>query len=176
MITTQRPSLRLISGTRDQTPDWPGIRDETAVSPTQESALAAACGAFGIGLLLETRLDAFPGADDAFLVVDSLLTVQTLSEEAATLLGVSEEQAVSRPVAQFLGPADAEAGALEDFLFLIRRASTDSDERHSMMVRPRNSFGLRLVARIAPCGPPRAAVVLLRSRALQLDLAVTHDG
>jgi PAS domain-containing protein len=170
----RRPSLRLIRGALDDTPGWTCFCGECAAPPSEEpvSPLAAVCGAYGMGLLLETRLDAFPSRDDAFLVVDSQLTVQTISRQAATLLGVHEDDVVDEPVAQFLGPADAEAGVPEDLLHLIHRASTDSDQRHSVMVRPRNSFGVRLVARIAPCGPPRAALVLLRNRAPQLDLQI----
>ena len=165
------PSLRLIRGAHDAD-DWPRFSGGSALPERDElePSLERACGSYGMGLLLETRLDAFPSHDEAFLVIDSRLTVQALSGEAATLLGVVEEDVLDSPVAQLLGPADTEAREPEDFLYLLRRASTDSDERHSVFVRPRNQFGVRLVARIAPCGPPRGALVLLRTRALQVEI------
>jgi PAS domain-containing protein len=181
----RRPSLRLIKGSRgEDPPGWGGsvspdgaepvapLVDEpvTALVEEPSSPFAAVCGHYGIGLLLETRLDAFPHRDDAFLVVDSELNVQNVSGQAAALLGVRTEDAIDRPVSELLAPADAEAGEPEDFLRLVRGASTHSDRRHSVIVRPRNSFGVRMVARIAPCGPPRAAVVLLRNRLSPVDL------
>jgi PAS domain-containing protein len=167
----QRPSLRLIRGALEEAQGWTCFCGECTAASTEEplSPLAAVCGPYGMGLLLETRLDAFPSRDDAFLVVDSALTVQTVSQQAATLLGVSEDEIKNRPVAELLSSADAETAQPEDLLHLVHRASTFSDERHSVMVRPRNTFGVRMIARIAPCGPPRAALVLLRSRIPRLD-------
>jgi PAS domain-containing protein len=167
-----RPSLRLIRGRAHDTPGWTCFCGECTPTPADEpvSPLAHVCGPYGAGLLLETRLDAFPTRDDAFLVIDSRLRVQTVSRQAATLLGESEEDMIDRPVAEFLESADTEVQEPEDFLQLIRHASTDSDERHSVFVRPQNAFGIRMIARIAPCGPPRAALVLLRSRALQVEI------
>jgi PAS domain-containing protein len=129
-----------------------------------------------MGLLLETRSDAAPGRDDAFLVVDSRLTVQALSRRAGKLLEVSEEDVIDRPVARFLGAADAERAGPEHFMTLLRAACTDSDELHSMSVRPLGAFGVRVVARIAPCGPPRAALVVLGDTGARHDLRLVADA
>ena len=174
----RRPSQRQIRGALDDAPGWSCFCGECAAPPSEEpiSPLAQVCGSYGMGLLLETRLDAFPAHDDAFLVIDSLLTVKTVSRQAATLLGVNQDEVLDRPVAEFLGPADVEAGEAENFLHLVRQASTESDQRHSVFVRPRNAFGVRMVARIAPCGPPRAALVLLRNRAPRLDLPIVQEA
>jgi PAS domain-containing protein len=128
-----------------------------------------------MGLLLETRSDAAPGSDDAFLVIDSRLTVQAVSRDAERLLGINEDEMVDGPVTQFLGAADAEAREPEEFLYLLHRASTGADELHSVFVRPRNAFGVRIVARIAPCGPPRAALVVLGRQAPRSGLRVVSD-
>jgi hypothetical protein len=40
-------------------------------------------------------------------------------------------------------------------------AAVESDEPVDTFVRPWNTFGVRMRATIAPCGPPRAALVVL---------------
>src|SRR5438270_11374635 len=52
--------------------------------------IARVCGDCGLGLLLEARVDAIPDPDDAFLVIDSSLTVQAMSSSAEIALGVRE--------------------------------------------------------------------------------------
>jgi hypothetical protein len=170
MIAPAPPSLRLIRGERAEPDGWTSFTGESGPGPEAEHALARAYGPYGTGLLQTTPMNALPGHDDAFLVIDSLLRVRVISRYAARLLGEQEEDVLDKPVANFLGPADTEAREPEDFLHLLRRASTDSDEGSSVFVRPRNAFGVRLVARIAPCGPPRAALVLLKTRALRVDV------
>ena len=174
MNSARRPSLRLIRGGVDDAPGWTCFCGECAAPVSEEpvSPLAAVCGAYGMGLLLETRLDEFPRRDDAFLVVDTDLTVQTISLQAAELLGVTQREAEYRPIAELLGPAETETADTQSFLHLVHQASTTSDRRHSVIVRPRTAVGVRMVARIAPCGPPRAALVLLRHRLPRLDLQV----
>jgi PAS domain-containing protein len=118
------------------------------------------CGSCGLGLLLETRQDTVPSERDAFLVIDGSLLVQALARRAQTLLGVSEEDAVNRPVIELLTPADAEASGPSRFAAALARAAA-AGELGTAFVRPWNTFGVRLRARIAPCGPPRAALVAL---------------
>jgi PAS domain-containing protein len=167
------PPLRLIRGALDAT-GWTPFDGLGTFAPGGEPASApAAWGRYAMGMPAEKAAHASPSHDDAFLVIDSLLRVRFVSERAATLLGEKEEDMVDRPVAKFLGPADAEARDPENFLHLLRRASTDGDEHSSVFVRPRNAFGVRMVARIAPCGPPGAALVLLRTRALRVEI---HHG
>ena len=114
--------------------------------------------------MLEAREDAVPAARDAFLVVDSALLVQAMSREAQVLLGVTEELAIDKPVAELLVPADAEAQSRTSFAASIADAADGHDpETARSFVRPWNTFGVRLRARIATCGPPRAALVVLES-------------
>jgi hypothetical protein len=123
------------------------------------------CPSCGLGLLLETREDALPEAHEAFLVVDSSLMVQALSAEAQSLLGVEEEEAVDTPVAELLVPADAEAQGRTGFAAsIVEAAEGNARESGQGYVRPWNTFGVRMRARIATCGPPRAALVVLESR------------
>ncbi|MEO6859414.1 MAG: hypothetical protein ABI323_12660 [Solirubrobacteraceae bacterium] len=124
------------------------------------------CSSCGLGLLLEARQDAVPGARDAFLVVDGSLLVQAMSAEAQVFLDMSEEIAINKPVAQLLVPADAEAGGRTTFAAAIAQAADGQDpETARSTVRPWNTFGVRMRARIATCGPPRAALVVLEDSA-----------
>jgi PAS domain-containing protein len=114
-------------------------------------------------LLLETRRDLIPSTQDAFLVIDSALLVQAVSHRAEELLAVSEEEAVNRPVSDLLVTADAEAATPGGFAGAIASAAAASDEPAAAIVRPWNTFGVRMRARIAPCGPPRAALLVLET-------------
>ena len=97
-------------------------------------------------------------------MLDSAIRVQAMSRRAEALLGVPEEQAVDRPVGDLLVPADAEAGAPRAaFASSVAEAALSSDARAHVFVRPRNTFGVRMHARIAPCGPPRAALLVLET-------------
>jgi hypothetical protein len=113
-------------------------------------------------LLLEVREDALPTERDAFLVVDSSLLVQAMSKQAELFLGMTEEMAVNKPVAELLVPADAEAQGRTGFAAAVAQAADGQDpDTARTFVRPWNTFGVRMRARIATCGPPRAALVVL---------------
>ena len=131
------------------------------------------CESCGLGLLLEAREDTIPRAADAFLVVDSALRVQALSAEAEVLLGVDEKLAVNSPILELIVPADAEAATPAGFAAAIAEAASGVDEPVRVFLRPGNTFGVRLRARIAPCGPPRAALVVLEAASPSLR-AVTR--
>jgi hypothetical protein len=118
------------------------------------------CAECGLGLLLEARSDVVPGVDDAYLVVDSSLSVQAMSRRAELALGVREGYAVNRHVTELLIPADAESDAVGLAVAITRAAGGEDDASH-VFVRPSNTFGVRLAARIASCGPPRAALLVL---------------
>jgi PAS domain-containing protein len=122
--------------------------------------LARVCRSCGLGVMLEARTDIVPSARDAFLVIDSSLLVQAMSRRAEAMLGVTEDGAVNRPVVQLLVPADAEAGRTR-FAAALVEAAAGADEPANAFVRPWNTFGVRLRAKIASCGPPRAALVVL---------------
>jgi hypothetical protein len=119
------------------------------------------CASCGLGLLLESRVDMVPTARDAFLVVDDSLLVQAMSRRAEQLLSTAEEAAVNRPVVELLVPADAEARGPGSFAGAIADAVAQGDDVVTAVVRPWNTFGVRMRARIAPCGPPRAALLVL---------------
>ena len=89
-----------------------------------------------------------------------------MSRAAQTFLGMSEQEAVDRPVAELLVPADAEAQGPTGFAAAIADAADGQDPATARrVVRPWNTFGVRMRARIATCGPPRAALIVLEDSA-----------
>jgi len=124
---------------------------------------ARVCRRCGLGLLLETRGDGLPAPSDAFLVVDRALTVQALSDRAERLLGLSEEEAIDQPVGELLLPAEAERADRVALARAIMETVSDGEEFAYAWVRPASTYGVRMRARISACGPPRAALVVLRS-------------
>ncbi len=86
---------------------------------------ARVCPSCGLGLLLEAREDAIPSDRDAFLVVDSSLLIQAMSREAQRFLGLTEQDAVDKPIAELLVPADAEAQGRTGFAAAITQARPD---------------------------------------------------
>ena len=163
---TQRPALKLVDGGRETAAEWLWFCGHCA-APAPNGApppTARVCPSCGLGLLLEAREDAVPGLRNAFLVVDSTLLVQAMSREAQGLLGVTEELAINRPVVELLVPADAEAQGRGSFAGVIAQAAEGEDaEPARAYVRPWNTFGVRMRAKIATCGPPRAALIVLEN-------------
>ncbi len=161
----QRPALRLVEGGFDSAVEWRWFCGHCAAPSPGGAApppTARVCGSCGLGLLLETRQDAVPAGHDAFLVVDSHLLVQGMSEQAQVFLGMNEELAVNQPVAELLVPADAQAQSATGFAAAIAQAADGQDpDTARSFVRPWNTFGVRMRARIATCGPPRAALIVL---------------
>jgi PAS domain-containing protein len=161
-----RPALRLVQGAQiaPAEVEWTWFCGHCAApAPTDEppAPTARVCTSCGLGLLLETRRDTAPSADDAFLVIDNALLVQALSRRAQVLLGLTEAEAINRRVAELLVPADAEARPTAGFAAAIASAASGLEDSAIVTVRPWNTFGVRMRAKIAPCGPPRAALVVL---------------
>jgi hypothetical protein len=111
--------------------------------------------------MLESRSEIVPSDKDAFLVVDSSLLVQGVSRRAEQLLAMDEEEAINRPIGELLVAPDAEAGGPGSFAAAIADAVAGGEALVSKFVRPWNTFGVRMRARIGACGPPRAALIVL---------------
>jgi hypothetical protein len=159
----KRPALRLVEDTGAAPIEWVWFCGHCA-APSPNAAPPApnhrVCTACGLGLMLESRKDLVPSTRDSFVVVDSTLLVQAVSRRAETLLGVSEEMAINRPITELLVPADAEAQAGSRFAASVAEALA-TEEPVQAFVRPWNTFGVRMRVRIASCGPPRAALLVL---------------
>ena len=122
---------------------------------------ARVCGKCGLGLMLQAPADAAPDPSDPFVVVDGALNICALSRHAEKLLDISETEAVNRHVAEFLVPADAESAAGESLATLLAWAARGESPSTQVVIRPKNTFGVRYWARIGPCGPPTAALLVL---------------
>lgn len=119
------------------------------------------CGACGVGVVLAAPSDVVPGVDDAFLVVDSALSVQSISRRAELALGVRDQRAVNRHVTELLVPAGVENQRTHGLAVAITHAAGGEPGPARVFVRPAGTFGVRLQARIAACGPPPAALLVL---------------
>jgi hypothetical protein len=114
-------------------------------------------------LLLESGADVAPDPGGAFLVLDSSLSVCAVSAAAETLLATEETDAVNRHVTELVVPADAEAKGASNLAVAVTWAARGDCPPARVVVRPANTFGVRLTARIASCGPPRAALLVFDS-------------
>jgi hypothetical protein len=128
--------------------------------PTVAEAPSRVCQSCGLGLLLECDENAAPDVGAAFIVIDSTLSVCAVSAAAERLLATPETDAVNRHVTELVVPADAEAQGAQNLAVAITWAARGDDTRRKVVVRPSNTFGIRIPARIATCGPPRAAIVV----------------
>jgi hypothetical protein len=162
-----RPNLRLIETSPQDAPvEWVWFCGHCAAPAPPEEAPAPVtrvCSACGLGVMLETRSDLAPDDGDAFLVVDASLLVQGMSLRAEALLAMEEERAINKPVSELLVAPDAEAGRPGGFAAAIAEAVSGDEAPVSKVVRPWNTFGVRMRARIGACGPPRAALVVLEA-------------
>jgi hypothetical protein len=111
--------------------------------------------------VLQASIDVVPRADEPFLVIDSTLSVCAVSAHAEQLLDIDETKAVNHIVSDFLVPADANAPSADNLLVLLVDAASGSGRPRTAIVRPRQEFGVRFRARIGPCGPPSAALLVL---------------
>jgi hypothetical protein len=118
------------------------------------------CTRCELGLLLESDADAAPPRGGAFMVLDGSLSVCAVSKAAEELLATRETEAVNRHVTELLVPADAEAAGRASLAAAVTWAARGDDSMRTVVVRPANTFGVRLSARIASCGPPRAALLV----------------
>lgn len=160
-----RPALRLVSAPTEQPAPVPSIsfcgHCGTRPATPGPDAGSRVCGACGLGLILESGADLAPEAGDAFLVLDRALAVCAVSEAAERLLATREPDAVNRHISSLLMPADAEEHGGEGLSQAVAWAARGGGATRTTVVRPANTFGIRLNARIGACGPPQAALLVL---------------
>jgi DNA-directed RNA polymerase subunit RPC12/RpoP len=159
-LAVRRPPLRLVSSDALASVLFCGHCGER-FDDDENEPVARVCPSCSLGVLLHTREDLAPRPHDAFLIVDSSLSVQAMSERAETALGISESYAVNRHITELLIPGDSEASAAGSLAVAITHAAAGDDLGTRIAVRPSNTFGVRMLARIAACGPPRAALLVL---------------
>jgi hypothetical protein len=93
-------------------------------------------------------------------VLDDSLSICAVSAAAEKLLATQEPDAVDRPLTELVVPADSEAQSGANLAVAITWAARGGGETHRSTVRPANTFGVRVPVRVAPCGPPRAALLV----------------
>jgi hypothetical protein len=118
------------------------------------------CNDCGFGVILEAASELAPRPGDAFIVLDSSLSVCAVSRTAERLLETLETCAVNRHISELVVPADAEAQGSASLAIAVSHAARGDDAPRRMTVRPTNTFGIRLSARIGACGPANAALVV----------------
>jgi hypothetical protein len=163
-LRTARPALRLVPPLESEPvlPSIPfcshcGARPGADVTPGSSRV----CPYCSLGLILQAPADVAPDPGDAFLVLDQSLSVGAVSRAAERLLGAAEPDVVNRHVTSLLVPADAEESSSESLAAAVVWAARGDGGTRRVRVRPANTFGIRLTARISPCGPPRAALLVL---------------
>jgi exopolysaccharide biosynthesis polyprenyl glycosylphosphotransferase len=164
LAVATKPILRLVHGAADLeiAGSWfCGYCGAAAADDSAPHPMMRVCGSCGQGVLLEAGSDVAPQGGQPFLVVDSRLRVQAVSESAERFLAVSEEAVRDQAVTELLVDADAEVHPEESLASILARAATVGEaDTQVAFVRPRDTFGVRLPARISACGPPRAALIV----------------
>jgi hypothetical protein len=128
--------------------------------PADVDVSSRVCRSCEFGLMLVASANVAPSPGESFLVLDSSLSVCAVSKAAETLLATSETDAVNRHITELLVLADAEAQGLSNLAVAVSWAARGDEAPRKVFVRPTNTFGVRLAARIASCGPRRAALVV----------------
>jgi hypothetical protein len=126
-------------------------------SPGADSRVCAQCE---LGLVLTASADVAPSPGGAFIVIDSSLSVCGVSAAAERLLAANETDAVNRHLTELVVPADAEAAGPHNLAVAVTWAARGDEASRTVMVRPANTFGVRLRARIGSCGPSLAALLV----------------
>jgi len=125
-----------------------------------DETISRVCSSCHLGLVLSADADLAPTPGGAFIVVDATLSVCAVSSAAERLLATNETDAVNRHVTELLVPADAEASGPQNLAVALTWSARGDDGAHAVTVRPANTFGVRMKARIGSCGPPRAALMV----------------
>jgi hypothetical protein len=119
------------------------------------------CESCGLGILLQSNMAVAPVKGSAFLVIDNSMSVCAVSGAAEMLLATRETDAVNRHLTELVVPADAEAQGPKNLANAVTWAARGESAVHRVFVRPAKTFGIRISARIASCGPPSAALIVL---------------
>jgi len=121
------------------------------------------CEVCGMGLMLTCGRDALPGAGAAFLVARFDLSVSALSQAGERLFGLEQDVAGRYLLDLLTSPLGDDTLARH-----VGQAAQRARDAVVMPVRLRQSKSARaMAARIATCGPPRAALVTVEPGGLE---------
>jgi hypothetical protein len=167
-IRRRQPALALVSAPAPR-PSAPPVAfcshcGERPVPSHRAAPSSRVCERCGFGLLLQCAADVAPTAGQSFLVLDQSMSICAVSAGAEELLAARETDAVNRHVTELIVPADAESDARHNLAMAVTWAIRGDEATHKVVVRPANTFGVRLTARIAACGPPQAALLVFEAQ------------
>ncbi len=117
------------------------------------------CGRCGMGVILTAPRKALPGPGGAFVVVTREGRISAVSEAAESLIG-EEPGLIGMPIGSALTSEEGDDRLARQ----VARAAGAGREVAEATVTPVLQAGenpTRLSARIASCGPPRAALLVL---------------
>jgi hypothetical protein len=118
------------------------------------------CRRCGFGVMLWAPIMTAPRRDP-FLVVDEALVVQAISRDAEAILAVDEPAGVSAPLDEFLLSVDDRPEPRE-LARLVRLAATGTPSAEKLQMRTAHDSDSQFTVRVTSCGPPLAAMVILR--------------
>jgi hypothetical protein len=159
-----KPVLRVVGQPEPAVPQVLFCSHCGEAPPTPMAARSRVCALCGLGVIIGAAEDVAPRPGESFLIVDRMLKLCALSKGAERLLGVEEPVAVHRHVSEFLEPADAETqerDALVAGIVAVAGGAAGASGSGLMVVRPAGEYGVRYAARIAGCGPPQGALIVL---------------
>ncbi len=125
-------------------------------------------------MLLCASAETAPGSEDAFLILDQNMIIAAVSKRAQSLLGVSESCAIDRHIDQVLTSVDPHHPNVETLETALARSARGQLTPRNLDVHVRTSKHdkIPLRARIGPCGPPPATLIVLAD-ATQPAIAAT---
>jgi PAS domain-containing protein len=135
-------------------------------APEDDKALLGGprvCSRCNLGLLLEAGVDVAPAPGDPFLVVDAGLRICAVSQGAERMLATSETEAVNCSVLDLMLPDDGAMPTDANLPSAITRAARGDGQPRLVTVRLSRTPDERHEVVVAACGPPPAALLVLRS-------------
>jgi hypothetical protein len=113
-----------------------------------------------LGTVLRAPPGLQPRFDEPFVIVDDRLRLQAVSHHAEVVLMVEEPAAVDAPLVDFLVSDNGDTDHA-DLARLVQRAVTGSTLAATVELRTVGDPQIGFVARVARCGPPPAALLVL---------------
>lgn len=161
MSRPARPVLHLVPDVAEPRPQIRFCGHCGQAPPTPMAARSRVCSLCGLGVVIGADEDLAPAPREPFVIVDRQLKLCGVSRAAEKLLGIVEPTAVDRHIAEFLEPADAEAGPGDALAQSITAGAAGLGPTRNVVLRPAGEYGVRYAARIGSCGPPRGALIVL---------------
>ena len=156
--TNRRTALSLVSAPAAEPEPTTAFCSHCGAHPRGEIE-SRVCESCGLGLILYANQSVAPKKGSAFVVLDASLSICAVSEAAESLLATRETDSVNRHVTELLVPADAERQDGQNLAVAVTWAARGDAGARTVTLRPANTFGVRLKAKISSCGPPRAALI-----------------